>query len=262
VASAAPVIGPWVITAGNDTIVNGNTNSPSLTPGPTVGDTSVSGNTVEAPFTAISLTDPGHYIEMTGSFNLTRNANLTSISRLNDQIRVGLFSASSDPVTLNSFNPRGIIAEYGDAEAGADGEIRALVNDNANPFAGAATTVIAIAGTDVGDDGFSGADVTINFVLRLTRQAGDTVDITGNFNGITEDATDDDYLQDFAILGHAPASSFSFSLNRAAFLVGGNADATAATLQNIDVTTNVPEPTAIALLALGGTGLAMRRRRS
>ena len=63
------------------------------------------------------------------------------------------------------------------------------------------------------------------------------------------------------MLGHAPHASFSFGLNRLAVLVGGNADATAATFQNIQITSNVLEPAAFGVGVAAAVGLAMQRHR-
>jgi PEP-CTERM motif len=80
-------------------------------------------------------------------------------------------------------------------------------------------------------------------------------------SGVTVDPLDNDYLQEFSILGHVPDASFNFDLNRIAFLIGGNADASAAGLQDVEISTNVPEPASLLLgLASVAAGLFVRRR--
>jgi hypothetical protein len=212
------------------------------------------------------LASAGDYVELTGSFNLTRvgtTTNLASLSRLNDQLRVGLFGAPAAPGEGASGAPRGFIAEYGSAAIGADGELRGLIATQANPFSGgAATPVIALAGDDPEGNGISGTPAAVNFVFRITRQAGNTVNLTGNFSGVTVDPLDNDYLQAFSVLGHSPDPSFNYQLNRVAFLIGGNADTASGGLLNVQVTTNIPEP-ATCLLAVGAlVGCVLIRRRT
>jgi hypothetical protein len=257
-----PVNGTWVITNGNDTVTAGtaNTNSPVLAPIP--ADVSVSSNTIQSPFPLLSLANVGDFVEMQGTVNLVRNAQLTTANRLNDQIRIGLFHATAAPTAGSSGDPRGFIAEYGTGSPA--GEIRGLIATQANPFSGGAgTPVIAGAGADPENKFLSGTPVSADFVFRITRAAGNTVNITGSFSGVTVDPLDNDYLQAFSVLGHSPDPSFNFTLNRAAFLIGGNADAIGASLSNVRLRSNliVPEP-ASWLLSIGifaFVGLLRRR---
>jgi hypothetical protein len=219
---------------------------------------------VESPFQTLTLANAGDYVEVSGAFSLVRvgsAANLTSLSRLNDQVRVGLFGAPAAPGEGASGAPRGFIAEYGSAAIGADGEIRALIATQANPFSGgAATPVIALAGDDPEGNGISGTPAVVNFALRVTRRPGNTVDLTGNFSGVTVDPLDNEYLQSFAVLGHSPDPSFNFQLNRIALLIGGNADTVSGGILNARVTTNIPEPAACALGLAAVAGCALLRR--
>jgi hypothetical protein len=250
----ALINGPWVVTNGNDSIdpVTANTNSPVLVPDNLVTPV-VNSNTIQSAFPTITLTNPGDYVEASGSISLVRTANLATANRLNDQLRIGLFHAPAAPSTGVSGDPRGFIAEYGTGSPA--GDIRSLIATQANPFSGgAATPVVATpAGADPEGHTLTGTPVVANFVLRLTRQAGNTVDITGNVSGVTVDPLDNDYLQAFSVLGHIPDASFNFTANRIAFLIGGNADASGGGLLNVQVTTNVPEPASWLL----GSGLAL-----
>ena len=261
-ADAGPITGTWVVTNGNDIIAPGteNTNSPALAPIPP--DTSVVSNTVQSAFPTITLTDPGDYVEARGTIDLVRTSGLTTANQLNDQLRLGLFSAPAPPTAGASGDPRGFILEYGTGSPVS--EVRALIATQANPFSGGAgTPVIGLAGADPEGHTLTGTPVAANFIFRVTRQAGNTVDLTGSVTGITQDPLDNDYLQQFSILGHSPHASFNYDLNRIAFLLGGNAGATEAVFRNVQVRTNVPEPATalVGLAALVAAAFTRQRMR-
>jgi hypothetical protein len=268
-----PVNGTWVVTNGDDTVSGGtaNTNSPVLAPGGT--PTSVSGNTIQSAFSTLSLANVGDFVEAKGTINLVRGGTqLANANRLNDQLRVGLFHATANPVSGttvgNNGDPFGFIAEYGTTGfpgLTTQGELRGLIADQANPFSGgAATPVIAPnAGADPEGNFLSGTPVAANFRFRITRGAGNTVNLTGEFSGMTVDPLDNDYFQQFSLVGHAPHATFNFTANRLAVLIGGNADATGASLSNVRIRSNliIPEP-ASWLVAVGlvlGAALLYRR---
>src|SRR5687767_5065267 len=97
-AQAAPISGTWVITSGqaDADVVAGTENTASPQLAPQAPSVDVAGTTLESAFSSKTLTNPGDFVEISGAFDLTRvgtAANLTSLSRLNDQLRVGLFGA-------------------------------------------------------------------------------------------------------------------------------------------------------------------------
>lgn len=263
------VNGPWVVTNGTANVVGATTNSPTFNP--VSPATLLPGLTVQSAFPAsigtISLANDGDYLEAEATYQLVRNPTnqsfLTNQNRLNVQMRIGLFDAPAAPTTGSSGSPRGFIAEYG---AGGSADVRGLVATQANPFSGGAGTPSlgsGSAGSDPEGNFLSGTPVEAHFVFRITRN-GSNVNLTGKITGETVDPLDNDYLQQFSIIGHTPHASFDFDLNRIAFLIGGNIEATTATLANVRIRSNliVPEPASWLLcLSASLAAVVVRRRR-
>jgi hypothetical protein len=261
-----PVSGTWVVTNGDDTIsaATANTNSPQLQPGGT--PTSVSGNTVQSGFPTVTLANVGDYVEALGAVDLTRESatQLTNPNRLNTQIRIGFFNDPLPPSPTESAADSGYIAEYATGSPAAN--LRELNGTAANVFSGGAnTSIIGSAGADPEGDSFSGTPVAANFVFRLTRIAGNQVELSGRFFGTTlDDPLDNNYLQVFPVTADTPNAAFNFSLNRIGVLIGGNTDAVAAGLRNVRIRSNliVPEPASwlLGMVALMGGVFARRRQ--
>lgn len=226
----------WVAVVGSASVSNSTSSSPSFAPSGSA--TTIGGNQVIGIFERISLAD-GDHIRASGTVYLERTGSqLENDNQMNTQIRIGLFEGD-ETVPLATGN-NGIIAEY-------RGPLRQIDDPTqAGPFGAAAMNDgFGDSGIPVGEF-IKGTPVSASFDLLITRD-GNNLDITSTItNG-------SNYTQHHSVEDYAPllATGFDFSFNRVGFLLGANASATLAQLQNVTVTTNVPEPVlGISLLAI------------
>jgi len=250
-----PVTG-WAVHNGSSTVTNGGTNSPTFTAADNI--------TVMGTFPDVELADDGDYVTVSTTLTVaTRTTNLSANS-LNTQLRLGLFEGPAGavvgPPTPDTPN-LGIIIEYtNDAPAAAS---RRLIREQTssvqtNPF----TSPINIGngGADTGNDSIQGANIgPVLFTLTLTKMGGN-LDITGQISG-TDSVSGNPYQSNFSLLGYTPAAVGS-NFNRVGFFFGGNVDGTdGGTLNNVTITTNVPEPSSCLLAAvITMTGVTISRQ--
>ena len=256
-----PVTG-WDVHNGTATVTDGTTNSPSFKP----ADDSL---VVMAPFGDIPLLNDGDYVTLNATLNLgMRNSSGDSVGEtgLNTQLRIGLFDGPAGAVAADDFANPGFIIEYSDAPAG--GLIREQTSlTQTNPFV--SPTNIGNGVQDSGDDHIQGTDIgPVDFTLTLTRNSG-MLDISGQISG-TDSTNSNPYLSTYSVTGYAPVS---FAYNRVGFFFGPRVDGDknttdsnfTGTLNDVTVTTNVPEPgcgVLFALFALGGVVMTGSRLRT
>jgi hypothetical protein len=240
----------WVVHGGSSAVSDGGTNSPTFTP--------ADGNiTVLGTFPAVQLANDGDFVTATTTLTLTTRTG-TGVNALNTQLRFGLFGGPAGPVVASDGPHRGIWFEY----SNAGGLVREVDPAQTDPF----VFPIAEAGNldpDAEGDSIQGADIgPVDFELTLTRSGGNLV-ITGQISG-TDSVSGNPFLSviDPAIV-HAPvASGFNFDFNRVGFAFRNNVNAAnGGTLNDVVVTTNVPEPGSWLLAALVSAAGAMAARR-
>jgi hypothetical protein len=250
-AATIPVTG-WEVHNGTSTVTNGGTNSPTFTGADNI--------TVMGTFPNLHLANSGDFVKVTTTLNLdTRTAN-TGINALNTQLRIGLFDGPAGAVVAEDVPNLGIIIEYtNDSPAVAN---RRLIREQTSgvqvsPFT--SPTNIGNGGPDTGNDSLQGANVgPVQFDLTLTRNGGN-LDITGQISG-TDSVSGNPYVADFSLPGYTPAA-VGFNFDRVGFFFGGNVDAPNGTLNDVLITTNVPEPSSLFLAAtLVAPGIAAGRR--
>jgi hypothetical protein len=240
----------WVVHNGTSTPSNETTNSPTFTP----ADDNV---TVMGTFPAVQLANDGDYVTATTTLTLTTRTG-TGTNALNTQLRFGLFGGPAGAVAAGDTNNRGIWIEY----SNAGGLVREADPAQTDPF----IFPVADAGNldpDAEGDSIQGANIgPVDFELTLTRSGGNLV-ISGQISG-TDSSDGSPFLSviDPAIV-HAPvASGFNFDFNRVGFAFRNNVNAAnGGTLNDVVVTTNVPEPGSWLLAALVSAVGAMAARR-
>ena len=99
----------------------------------------------------------------------------------------------------------------------------------------------------------------VYFELVLTRNAGN-FDITAQISG-TDSVTGNPYISNYARTGYDPVN-IGTAFNRAGFFFANNVDAPSATLADVTITTNVPEPASCMLIAFALAGMVWMPLRS
>jgi hypothetical protein len=249
-AALIPVTG-WAVHNGTST-AGGTPASPTFSPGDNL--------TLMAPFGDVVLANDGDFVQGRTTLTLSNRTANTGVNALNTQLRVGLFNGPAGAVAANDVPNVGLIIEYTNAAAG--GLIREQSNAaQTNPFT--SPTNIGNGVQDTGADSIQGANPgPVTFDLKLTRNSG-KLDLVGSISG-SDSVTGNPYLATYTVTGFTSATfqeNGTFTFNRIGLFLGGNADATTATLSDSSVTT-IPEP---AALAIGGAvfgGLLVTRRRA
>lgn len=240
----------WVVHNGASVPSNETTNSPTFTPAD--GNVSVMGT-----FPAVQLANDGDFVTATTTLTLAERTG-TGVNALNTQLRFGLFGGPAGAVTPGDDDNRGIWIEY----SNAGGLVREADPAQTDPF----IFPVADAGNldpDAEGDSIQGANIgPVDFVLTLTRNAGNLV-ITGQISG-TDSVSSNPFLSviDPAIVYAPAASGFNFDFNRVGFSFRNNVNAPDGTLNDVTVTTNVPEPGSCllaAFVAVGGAVITRRR---
>jgi hypothetical protein len=241
------------------TTVGGSGNSPTFTP----ADNAL---TVLGTFPNVELKNDGDYVRVTTTLTTSTRTTNTGVNALNTLLRFGLFDGPDAPVAAGDAPNHGIFIVYGNHNQANNRRIRFNSMAGTNIFAAPAdnSNVIGSSGSeDVDQDSIRGGDIgPVLFELKLTRNS-DLLDIYGRISG-TDSVTGRPYLSEYNHIGF-DASSIGFDFDRAGFFFGNNVDAPSATLNNVTVETNVPEPTALVLAAgllLAGIPMAWGRRRS
>jgi hypothetical protein len=247
-----PVTG-WIIHNGTST-VGGTPSAPTFTAGDNI--------TAMAPFPTTTLVNDGDFVEATTTLTMNTRTG-TGINTLNTQLRFGLFDDSVNAgVSAADFPNIGFIIQYSNLAAGGPiNEQQSLTQTN--PFTSPAS--IGNGTQDAGADSIQGANPgPVTFTLRLTRNAG-KLDLTGSISG-TDSVSTNPYLANYSVTGYSSTnfpSGGSFTFNRLGLFLGDNVNAASASLANSSYTSNVPEPTSLALVAsLFGCTLLPKRSRA
>jgi len=243
--AATESVAGWAVHNGTSTVA-GTSEAPTFTPADNM--------TLMSPFSAISLVNDGDFVEATTTLTLTDRTANTGTNALNTQLRFGLFNGPNGVVTASDIPNLGFIIEYTNVLAG--GLIREQTSDvQTNPFVSPTDRGNGVQ--DSGADSIFGANPgPVTFTLRLTRDAGQ-IDLTGSISG-TEFGTGDAYLATYTLLNITPSDT-SFTFDRIGLFLGGNADASSATLSSASVT-SVPEPASLAVPALAAAAILAKRR--
>jgi len=149
-------------------------------------------------------------------------------------------------------NNSGTSATLGSLTRKNSGNTTVHVSNNSAPSGTGATNMgsTPMGTTPVFNDG------TYNFTMTITRN-NDDLQISANLTQ-TSGGT---YVQTFTNVTHTNgATVLSSSFDAVAILYGGNLGADQASLSNVQVTSNTPEPACLSLLAFGAMGLTRRRR--
>jgi hypothetical protein len=244
----------WVVHNGTSTLSNPTTNSPTFER----ADDNVAGL---GTFPEVHLANDGDFIKVTTTltFDEPRDGCTGGINCLNGGLRFGVFGGPAGNVVAEDTGHRGVWIEY---HIGG-GNVREADPAQTAPF----TNPIDEIGNmdpDAEGDALQGASIDpVDFELTLTRNSGNLV-VTGQISG-TDSVSGNPFLSKIdPALVHAPvASGFNFDFNRAGFdFAGGNVNAPKATLHDVTVTTNVPEPSSCLLAAgLALAGVVVGRRR-
>jgi hypothetical protein len=240
------------------TTVGGSGNSPTFTP----ADNAL---TVLGTFPNVELKNDGDYVRVTTTLTTSTRTTNTGQNALNTLLRFGVFDGPDAAVTAGDAPNHGIFIVYGNHNQANNRRIRYNSTAGTNIFAapGDNSNVIGAPGTeDVDQDSIRGADIgPVLFELKLTRNAG-LMDIYGKISG-TDSSTGRPYLSEYNHTGF-DASSIGFDFDRAGFFFGNNVDAPSATLNNVTVETNVPEPSSCLMIltaALAAARIGRRRSR-
>jgi hypothetical protein len=249
-AATIPVTG-WMVHNGTST-VGGTTSAPTFTPGDNA--------TLMAPFTDVTLSNDGDFVEATTTL-VMNSRTTTGINSLNTQLRFALLdNSASGSLGASDFPNVGYTIEYSNLAAG--GLIREQTSTTqTNPFTTPAN--IGNGTPDSGADSLRGANPgAVTFDIKLTRNAG-KLDLVGSISG-TDSTTSNPYLANFTASGLSSANfptNGAFTFNRVALFLGDSVDAASASLSNSVVTTNVPEPASCMFAAvLAGLGIMKVRR--
>jgi hypothetical protein len=244
----------WVAHNGSSTPSDAGTNSPTFTP--------AGGNsTVMGTFPQVHLANDGDYVTATTTLTLDTRTGGTGTNGLNTQLRFGIVGGPAGAVVAEDVPNRGIWIEYGNDNNGRF--VREVDPTNTDPFTFPLTGNIGTLNPDPEGDSIQGADIgPVDFELTLARSGGDLV-ITGQISG-TDSVSGNPFLSkiDPAIVYAPAASGFNFDFNRVGFSFRNNVQAPSGTLNDVTITTNVPEPGCFMLaagLALGGVVIGRRR---
>lgn len=240
-----PVTG-WDVHNGTSTVTNGGTNSPTFSP----ADDNI---TVMGTFPEVELANDGDSMTVTTTLALDTRTGSTGINALNTQLRIGLFDGPAGAIVADDIPNLGFIMEY----SNATGLLRAQGDAaQTNPF----NSPTADIGTGSASGGsIQGADVgPVDFALTLTRNAG-MIEVTGQISG-TDSVALTPFVANYSAAAYDPGA-IGFAFNRVGFSFRGNVNSPNGTLNDVTVTTNVPEPTSLLLVvgALVGGALATRR---
>lgn len=214
---------------------------------------------VMAPFDSVTLTNDGDWITVSTVLVL-RDRSTVGVNSLNTQLRFGLFNGPAGPVAVDDAPNLGFIIEYTNAAAG--GLIREQQNAaQTNPFVSPVN--IGNGSQDSGADSIQGANPgPVQFELTLTRTGG-LIDISGSISGV-DSVSANPYVATYTATGYSSANfpaDGAFTFNRIGLFLGGNVNAAEAEVRDSVVSTNVPEPSAISLLAAGSLLLIGRHGR-
>ncbi len=251
-----PVTG-WDVHNGSSGVTDGTTNSPTFDTADNI--------TVMGTFGDIELLNDGDYVTVSTTLTVGERESNLNENNLNTQLRIGLFDGPAGPVAADDVPNLGIIFEYTNDNP-ANAANRRLIREQTdpaqtNPFVAPAS--IGNGAADAGNDSIRGANIgDVYFEMTLTRNSG-MLDITGQISG-TDSSNGNPYLSTYSLPGYTPAA-VGFNFNRVGFFFGGNVDGNnGATLHNVTITTNVPEPGSCMLaimLAAGGMVIGTRRCR-
>jgi hypothetical protein len=239
------------------TTVSDTSNSPTFTPAD-------QGLTALGRFPDIDLKNDGDYVRVTTTLTIPTRTTNTGQNSLNTALRFGLFDGPDAAVATGDSPNHGIFIVYGNHNQANNRRIR--FNNTASttvfPVPGDNSNVIGASGSeDVDSDSIRGADIEpVLFELKLTRNAG-LLDIYGKIEG-TDSTTGNPYISEYNHMGFDTAGTgIGFNFDRAGFFFGNNVDGPSATLNNVTVETNVPEPGTIAITALALLGAIASTRR-
>lgn len=236
--------------------VSDTSNSPTFTPAD-------QGLTTLGRFPDIDLKNDGDYVRITTTLTIPTRTTNTGQNSLNTALRFGLFDGPDAPVSAGDSPNPGIFIVYGNHNQANNRRIRFNnTPTNVFPVPGDNSNVIGASGSeDIDQDSIRGGDIgPVLFELKLTRNAG-LLDIYGKIEG-TDSTTGNPYISEYNHTGFDTAGTgIGFNFDRAGFFFGNNVDGPSATLNNVTVETNVPEPGTIALTALALLGgIASTRR--
>ena len=242
----------WAVHNGTSVVSDGGTNSPTFTP----ADDNM---TVMGTFPNVRLADDGDFVAVTTTLTLDTRTGATGVNALNTQLRFGLFDGPAGPVVAEDTPNRGVFIEY----SNAGGLIREADPAQVDPFIFPINN-IGNGTADAEGDSIQGADIgPVDFTLTLTLNAG-MLDVAGQISG-TDSVSGNPFLSTFSASGYAPmAAGFDFDFNRVGFAFRNNVNAPNGTLNDVIVTTNVPEAspwilaTAVVVVRLS-IGPRMRR---
>lgn len=225
--------------SGSAPTIAGTPAAPTITPADDV--------VVMAPFSPVTLVNDGDSITVSTVLEL-RQRSTVGINSLNTQLRFGLFNGPPGPVSADDAPNLGFIIEYSNAAAG--GLIREQQSAaQTNPFVSPAN--IGNGSQDAGADSIQGANPgPVQFELTLTRNGG-LIDLSGSISG-TDSVSNNPYLASYAATGYNSANfpaNGAFTFSRIGLFLGGNVNAADAVLRDSAVSTNVPEPSTMSLLA-------------
>ncbi len=237
-ASAAPVT-EWSVGLGSPTLSGAGTSSPAL--GNNTAD-NADNTAMHGAFPAITLA-LGDRLTLSGSMQLFTGLGATPTA-LAAEFRFGLFNQNASPALTNW------LGYYATAPSGATAAGARRKNSSTAAYysSGGASLLYANSLTDTSK---TFEDTTYDFTLSLERTVG----------GIRVSATIDNALG-YALTAQSfeDLSANTFTFDRVGFLSGGNMNADQLNFTDLEVNlTPVPEPSSIALLALGALALVRIR---
>jgi hypothetical protein len=251
-ASRASPVTNWIIDhsappAGQTLVTSGlNTSSPILgTTDPTRPD-NADATDFHAAFPEVRLPIDGDFVLLTG------RVTLSGIDSSERNFRFGLFDQDGNPGTT------GWLGYFvGNSGATSYGEIRQRDAGNSDLHVSVTGSTEITRTTSPGNSSTGDAfiDDSYYFQLQLTRD-GSNYDITSVLSQFEGTAFNDV----MRVNDQVPAATDAFRFNNVAFLLGDGLNTDRAAFSNIDVVFfPAPEPSAIALLAVGNLLLAGRR---
>ena len=256
-AATAPLtqgamISGWAIHNGTST-VGGTPSAPTFTAADNI--------TAMAPFNPVALDSDGEFVEVSTTVNITGRTGGIGVNALNTQLRVGLFNGPASAVVASDIPNQGFIIEYSNLAAG--GLIREQQSaTQTNPFT--SPTNLGNGTQDAGADSIQGVNPgPVTLTLKLTRSSG-MLNLLGTISG-TDSVSGNAYLSNFTLNGintaNFPAGG-TFNFNRIGLFLGDGVNGASAAITNSSVTTNVPEPAAVGLVAAAAiSAVALGRNR-
>ncbi|MDF1711628.1 MAG: hypothetical protein P1U90_05280 [Akkermansiaceae bacterium] len=209
-SKAEPAIN-WVATNGDTSFTAGSaaTNSPVTT--------DADAETIVGSFPSVTLS-VGQTIRLTGSVTITSGGGALP----GNQLRWGLFDAPGIPATGAG---SGYVGVWATANNGSAGLNRAN-GSTANPFSGAAATVISSAADP--DGGTPDFNESLTFTLSITRVDATQIQTSAS---LTDGG---DLLVEWPET-NSPASPASFTYDAVGILLGGTLNASSASFSNVTV---------------------------